>query len=98
MDVPKCRACGKREWNHVCALGRAPKQQASADVEVTGGDDVASVTGSAAEPADGGRGSDLLGSTRKRSGKGTFDRAAYQKRYMKEYMRKRRAADKLAKQ
>jgi hypothetical protein len=24
MDAPKCRACGKREWNHVCLADAEP--------------------------------------------------------------------------
>lgn len=78
MDAPKCRACGKREWNHVCGSGApplvVPEYLAEAAREQYKGPFIVSGPILAAP----------------RAPRGTFDRVAYQR----EYMRKRRAAEK----
>lgn len=75
MDAPKCRNCGKREWNHVCGSPIpplvVPAHMAEAAREKYKGPFIVS------EPIP----------VAKHAPRGTFDRTAYQR----EYMRKRRA-------
>src|SRR5271166_1546082 len=84
MLASKCRICGKREWNHVCDGGRSgvPGGVGAGASEDTG----------AAVPDRGGTESSVEG-TGGASERVKFDRAAYQRVYMREYMRRRRKRD-----
>jgi hypothetical protein len=84
MDAPKCRLCGNRHWGgcRIVVIRQAPSELPLVSVESGEGWRVETrrLTIPAPEKPE----------PKKRAPRGTFDRAAYQR----EYMRRRRAAQK----
>src|SRR5882724_319237 len=100
MKAPRCRSCGCYHWDRVCPT-TAPPSSTSEQSRVHGVTRATTVMPRLESPKPSSSATTVppdstTSSVKEPGGKLPFDRVAYQREYMRQYMRERRAKAKLS--